>query len=1688
MDQWLDSLSEDWVSQPRSPHSSPPVLSNTSKDSPSPSNYGSQSRIPRYKPRTTSGLSTESGKELRPAPSMRRSSEQGALKEKSSSNINASQKRLPNGQVKSQGLNAASMRLRGRQASTGSTSPLQQDTVQHKVSPMKASDTQETLEWKTRLLKENMGKGDLFSPIGLEGVFKPPTVNAKAKKPMGRRKLFPMEDFPSSPPQYPDHAKPGKATDLALPQRDLLDEQKSSAPTANTRKAALSSSNGSPDRSVIANTKIAEPNSNALQSPTLPMQKTRSSLSNEQIDSQVSSDGARRSEPGDKTRNENISPLYVSRHNTVDGRVEFAAIDMSVRRLRSEMEKLRMQQQNLPSSRSSDHGIDYTDAGLGGQSMLHDRMDEATSQSLPDDLSMGTDAFAANGGFVSLHRGGYSNDGSFQRRPVSPSLLPDLDGPSLKLPSSTLDHEGRNGGGVRDDLEFEQQETIQTAKGKRLSCSPAKDPAPKRRRTIRNPDEADEKKFELSRRMETQEAPVQSSHGRKRKDARYDIDQQAADPDAIARRPMLRPRAPTLNRASNHVRQMNAVEPSLAHEQWRTEDQELERNQSNQISVDAPTQIVAGALATVALNTVQEITGGSRKASVTTADFFNEAQQIMQLLRAKGRPRSSHTTAETSEVDHPTIVEESVVEDSTKDEFSRPPSREGPSPPKLGPPAQLNPRVVSHLRKFEDKEDLGLALSSSLKNLQISQSNEMSAPNRDDTEADGSESDPPNTRIRESTIQAHKRSDSSSTDNPLSLETQRSQRYHSSQSTSGPSTSRSNPTGSSHSSTNRMVIAPETVAHLLADEMAGMAYDHQRQVWVRRKSTPKIGGMDNVDHSASEGTEEDFFRDIPDLSVDEMEELQRVKEAVSSIRSLGSTKDKVSVHDLAVSAETQAKAENRDKPAVDVRPKTADGKYIDPIDNSSAPSKYSHFAFSGPAPGTSTRATSWGDDALPPKEVHLPAMARLAVPRNLQEDYDPEVEHEISILEGRASPTPHRQNKHRQARVVTVAFSSPLVDHGELLDEPRDGYNLREGNSKWDLEDTPARKGTQRNLFSSRRTSFGTSKPAARSTSRRQSISNQSYLARPMSRLDEQDEMSLVHCSIGDRHMSMKVAVSTPIPLSRSLIAPPMTSQQSGVGFFLSPLPDFTVNQVDRPVDRDLKQTTQRRNVLPNATADNQLSLAAQDLVKTLTDLQPYEPYWEHIRSVDLHNRDLRSLHMLDEFCGRVEELDVSKNQIRELSGIPRSVRLLNIRGNCLSDLSAWHSLQNLQYLDVSGNELSSLRGFGCLFHLRALRADDNKLESMDGVERLDGLISLSLQGNKLQTVDFENYDLRRLTHMNLSHNELIEVTNMHQLTALETCNLSYNDLESLDFSISDPLHKLHTLNISNNKLTFIDLAEVPNIKDLNIDKNSVGSIESLNGLKHLETLSWRQQDLIPAYGFSEIQYQHCHEVRSLFLSGNHLATFAPSTPFLNLHLLELASTGLKTLPSDFGLKCPNLRSLNVNYNAIQDLRPLLGVLKLETLHAAGNRVSKLRRTVSVLQRLCLELKEVDLRSNPLTLGYYTPQESVQGEKCVALQSYKHNADGDDEDAEAKAAKAYVLPSVDKEADNASRERLDEDTKIRRRVYEMMVVHTCKQLQQLDGLPVSRKLVGKRDRVWERLVELGVLNGKSAMGTEDCIE
>lgn len=1553
MDQLFDSLSEDWISQSCSPQSAQVPPDYPATNSPSQLSNQSQSRIPRYQPRPASRLS--SGKQDIPS---RKSSvvsnepRKLPLSEKTSSTLNSFNKKpRSNGPLKANDSSPVSKQSPKPQATKGSIRSAPQDTVQHKPSqqsPLKAQANHGTPDWKRRL-KSNTGLGDqqdLFSPSGLESVFRPPTIRTKDEKKKGPRyQPSALEDIPSSPPPLSamarnysetDTRKEAEEDDLPGDGIDNLEKDEREAqirPSDGQTKPEqpevdnIGSEEGGPSLSGQAAQDRARQRpdgvSRPLATPRLPSysQKTRSlntisrrdqepddslNISNDHIADERSRVTSGQTADG----NEDLSPFFVSRQHTVDGRVDYApVVDMSQARKR--MSDLGSTQQDRPSSPASDNGVDYahsyspalsTDAQMPGS--------DITSHSLPEDLSTGTQSFVANGGFINARRGGRSREGSFLKRPLSPTSSPSAQiansvgpishelpfiktsrsrnqdvnepeipkrqqgynttnsdrprssGSPLKLfdkydtftndrlqrrmskfeeavpdsaeeasvlvgshsqdeqealdDSKPLSNKHTNSSGSRissfgegklDGYGFEsfpsppltreqqslesrhgldnkkqvaakfrflqspdlghglkadcprrgssassdsgvrkletaeapaqhvEEDVTHTANGKRLPYSPPKDPRPKRRRTLRSSEEAELESLRARHDSVSTGPPTSSVLGRKRKDALYDSNFQIADPKVLAMRQILRPRNPTPSQSASHGRHLRketigASETSPKH---RFEPDISEHSES-QTHANPLTQRLAGELANLAQDIAEEIPGSARKPSVNTADFFNEAQQIMQLIRSRGKPASEVIDEEEPTADIQDDYDESLYPESTKEEFSRPPSREGGSMRRQREPVKLDARVVSQLRKFEEKTDVGMTLSSSLKSLKIGLPNdtaitiEMKDLARQQDEE--MESDL-NIRI----IERRRRNSSSATAVPVLTNSTQANSTGSHSTSSGPSTAQSIPTNSSRGSGNKAVIAPETVAHLLSDQVGGMTFDHERQVWVKSRNSSNAENKGKDGGAGSEMTDDELGA-IPDLSVDELEELRRVKLADSPLKtmaSVASVHNQTSIHDHAVVGPEHPAASHAPTEQSS-RPQTADGTQTNTHDASSAPSKFSRFASSGPVP--ETRATSWGDEAFGHRQKQgLHPSRPLQQPKG---DHAEEVEHEISILEDRVSSPPRKSNKY-QPRVVTVTFSSPLADQIDASSFHNDEPELQDEGNELDLDDSPDRRSSNiRTTSMVRRSSSGFGRKSTfRSSSRRLSLMNQSYIARPMSRLDEQDEMSLVHIPNGG---AADLTVSTPLPArSNSLVAPP-TGGSSSVTFQLSPLPDFTVHQIDRPLDR--VNAAQPLLIGSSQQVERQVSQATQEIVKKITDVEPYEPYWDYLRSLDLHERNLASLHMLDEFCGRLEELDVSNNQLRELAGAPSTLRHLRLRHNCLSNLTPWNHLWNLQYLDVSGNQLQTMKGLQSLVHLRELRADDNQIEDIEGIFDLDGLIRLSLRRNRITGVDFESSNL----------------------------------------------------------------------------------------------------------------------------------------------------------------------------------------------------------------------------------------------------------------------------------------------------------------------------------------------------------
>ncbi|KAI0317634.1 hypothetical protein OF83DRAFT_1120218 [Amylostereum chailletii] len=511
-----------------------------------------------------------------------------------------------------------------------------------------------------------------------------------------------------------------------------------------------------------------------------------------------------------------------------------------------------------------------------------------------------------------------------------------------------------------------------------------------------------------------------------------------------------------------------------------------------------------------------------------------------------------------------------------------------------------------------------------------------------------------------------------------------------------------------------------------------------------------------------------------------------------------------------------------------------------------------------------------------------------------------------------------------------------------------------------------------------------------------------------------------------------------------------------------------------------------------NATflTEASFGVAHDKLVQVITDVQPFEPYWEDLPAIDLSGKGLDSVARLKEFLPQLRSLSLNNNQLAWLSGIPNSVRTLSIAQNALTRVTSFNQLLFLESLDVSHNNIDSLNQLECLRHLRELRADGNRIASLDGLAQMDNLAKLSLQENRVVSADFTQCAWAKLEVLNLSHNRVERIAGLSTLASLIVLNLDNNSLGEVETQCNMP--RLRILRLSANRLKTLHATHFPNLRTLYADNNALGQIVKANRLAKLENLSLRNQG---GKGLT-LSVRDVRDVKRLYLSGNPLQSDFMSEACYNLIYLEIAACRLSVLPANLSQLVPNLRVLNLNYNFLEDVRALEGLRRLTKLTIIGSRLKGTKGLIRVL-RGCPDAEMVDFRMNPCTLGWYLPllvkdvpgalQPSEPGHRGSKAGTSSGSAPGDLSTATSSntwsgeraggggGGSGGGSGASWQELDAKFRRDLPDEAYVGRLAYRGLVMRACGRVRLVDGVVVSRK---EREKA-EKLLE-GVARAKAA--------
>lgn len=361
-------------------------------------------------------------------------------------------------------------------------------------------------------------------------------------------------------------------------------------------------------------------------------------------------------------------------------------------------------------------------------------------------------------------------------------------------------------------------------------------------------------------------------------------------------------------------------------------------------------------------------------------------------------------------------------------------------------------------------------------------------------------------------------------------------------------------------------------------------------------------------------------------------------------------------------------------------------------------------------------------------------------------------------------------------------------------------------------------------------------------------------------------------------------------------------------------------------------------------------------------------------------------------------ELDVGWNRLLELTpGLPRNIEHLYLTMNRLVSLPGLASkdlaLPVLRTLDISANGIErilpgTLSGlvslkklllgynsmrvledgtFDGLFRLELLDLKYNRLDTIHGrsFKPLMTLMDLNLKGNRFELIRADIFqENRRLQRLDLSRNNLAQIPHLTFANTRDLRELyaSHNTLTELPGSLHD-LTALQVLDLSFNKLNILSpdtLSSLTSLLELKLVRNRIKELRegAFDGLPRLTLIDLENNDLRV---IERNAIRALPELQALRLGKNRIQVI-PSGAFSELPLLqsaELQDNQIDEISSNAFINVPHLLFLNLSNNYLPglDYMGLDSMRSLEVLDLSNNRISRVSNDGLAAMEWLVELK-----------------------------------------------------------------------------------------------------------------------------------
>ncbi|XP_050498666.1 leucine-rich repeat-containing protein let-4-like [Diabrotica virgifera virgifera] len=310
-----------------------------------------------------------------------------------------------------------------------------------------------------------------------------------------------------------------------------------------------------------------------------------------------------------------------------------------------------------------------------------------------------------------------------------------------------------------------------------------------------------------------------------------------------------------------------------------------------------------------------------------------------------------------------------------------------------------------------------------------------------------------------------------------------------------------------------------------------------------------------------------------------------------------------------------------------------------------------------------------------------------------------------------------------------------------------------------------------------------------------------------------------------------------------------------------------------------------------------------------------YDDQWTYVQHmycqhIEEHLEDI-------EYDGRCTRVTISDSNIPEIS----TAAFLNVD-------------PSMEDLDLSGNRIKNIRSgaFSGPQALRILDLHNNQIVKIsNGIfNHLVKLKFLDLSENKISSIDPNFLTGVNISSLNLARNALKSFENVlvGQNSYVRMLNLSRNEISL--FNLNRFNCRINTLDISNNKLTFVNIC-FPGLQNLDVSYNEISQLLA-------DTCYLNTSPLNLTISYNLLNEESVMNVSKL----------------LKLEMLDMAGNNLSFIPVNLFVNLTNLVYLNMSHNKISYLNygALDHVRGLQILDLSYNKLTTIKRYLHSLSAL----------------------------------------------------------------------------------------------------------------------------------------